>query len=234
MSQLQPITQNGQRVLTTSQLAESFGADAKIINRNFQRNSERYIQGKHYFSLTGEELREFKGSRQFDDSLKFASVLYLWTEKGAWLHAKSLNTDQAWDAYEMLVDEYYRIKENVVPLSKDQALVTALRTTADLVENYDSVVKEQHELRKLVTHVDQKVEEQITLDHGEQRRLQKAVAAKVYEICNDPEQRPRLFREIYREIKDRFAVASYKDVKRKELQSAIRYVENWIPRRVVS
>ncbi len=232
MNQLQPITQNGQRVLTTSQLAESFGADAKIINRNFQRNSERYIQGKHYFSLTGEGLREFKGSRQFDDSLKFASVLYLWTEKGAWLHAKSLNTDQAWAAYEMLVDEYYRIKENVVPLSKDQALVTVLRTTADLVENYDSVVKEQHELRKLVTQVDQKVEEQITLDHGEQRRLQKAVAAKVYEICSDPEQRPRLFREIYREIKDRFAVASYKDVKRKELQSAIRYVENWIPRRV--
>lgn len=234
MNQLQPITKNGQRVLTTSQLAESFGVDSKVINRNFQRNAERYVQGKHYFSLTGEELREFKGSRQIDDSLKFTSVLYLWTEKGAWLHAKSLNTDQAWDAYEMLVDDYYRVKENVTSLSKDQALVTVLRTTADLVENYDSVVKEQHELRKLVIQVDQKVEEQITLDHGEQRRLQKAIATKVYEICDDPEERPKLFREIYREIKDRFAVTSYKDVKRKELQSAIRYVENWIPRKVVS
>ncbi|WP_339161729.1 ORF6N domain-containing protein [Siminovitchia sp. FSL W7-1587] len=234
MNQLQPITKNGQRVLTTLQLAESFGADTKIINRNFQRNSDRYVQGKHYFSLTGEELREFKGSRQIDDSLKFTSVLYLWTEKGAWLHAKSLNTDQAWDAYEMLVDDYYRVKENVTSLSKDQALVTVLRTTADLVENYDSVVKEQHELRKLVIQVDQKVEEQITLDHGEQRRLQKAIATKVYEVCDDPEERPKLFREIYREIKDRFAVTSYKDVKRKELQSAIRYVENWIPRKVVS
>ena len=120
----------------------------------------------------------------------------------------------------------------VVPLSKDQALVTVLRTTADLVEDTQAIKEEQHEIRKLVTQIDNKVEEQITLDHGEQRRLQKGIASKVYELCDDPKERPKLFKEIYREIKDRFGVASYKDVKRKELQSAIRYVENWIPKRV--
>lgn len=232
MNQLQPISQEGKRVLTTIQLAESFGTDAKIINRNFQRNAGRYEQGKHYFSLSGEDLREFKGSRQFDDSLKFTSILYLWTEKGAWLHAKSLNTDQAWDAYEMLVDEYYTIKENVVPLSKDQALVTVLRTTADLVEDTQTIKAEQQEIRKLMHEIDHKVEEQITLTSGEQRRLQKGIAQKVYEVESDPKVRPRLFRELHREIKDRFGVASYKDVKRKELQSALRYIENWIPRKV--
>ncbi|MBG9549291.1 ORF6N domain-containing protein [Cytobacillus firmus] len=232
MNQLQPISQEGQRVLTTIQLAESFGTDAKIINRNFQRNASRYEQGKHYFALSGEDLREFKGSRQFDDSLKFTSILYLWTEKGAWLHAKSLNTDQAWDAYEMLVDEYYTIKENVVPLSKDQALVTVLRTTADLVEDTQTIKAEQQEIRKLMHEIDHKVEEQITLTSGEQRRLQKGIAQKVYEMESDPKVRPRLFRELHREIKDRFGVASYKDVKRKELQSALRYIENWIPRKV--
>ncbi|MBS4172080.1 ORF6C domain-containing protein [Bacillus sp. FJAT-49736] len=120
----------------------------------------------------------------------------------------------------------------VVPMSKDKALVTVLRTTADLVESHEEIVKEQHEIRKLVTQIDYKVEEQITLTSGEQRRLQKGIASKVYEICNDPLQRSSLFREIHREIKERFGVASYKDVKRKELQSAIRYVENWIPKRV--
>lgn len=122
--------------------------------------------------------------------------------------------------------------EKVVPLSKDKALVTVLRTTADLVEDTQAIKEEQHEIRKLVSQIDNKVEEQITLDHGEQRRLQKVVAHKVYELESDHEQRPRLFRELYREIKDRFGVASYKDVKRKELQSAIRYVENWVPRKV--
>ncbi|CAM4019180.1 ORF6N domain-containing protein [Mesobacillus zeae] len=232
MNQLQPIIQNSQRVLTTIQLAEAFGTESKIINRNYQRNLERYVQGKHFFALSGEDLREFKGSRQFDDSLKFTSILYLWTEKGAWIHAKSLNTDQAWDAYEKLVDEYYTIKDNIVPLSKDQALVTVLRTTADLVEDTQAIKQEQNELRKLITTVDFKVEEQITLTSGEQRRLQKGVAARIYEMESDSQARSRLFRELHREIKDRFGVASYKDVKRKELQSALRYIENWVPRKV--
>jgi hypothetical protein len=233
MKQLQPIVQNGQRVLTTFQLAESYGTSPDRISKNFSENKERYKEGKHFFLLQGEKLKQFKNDFRNSELVhKQASALYLWTEKGAWLHAKSLNTDQAWDAYEMLVDEYYRMKENVVPLSKDQALVTVLRTTADLVEETQALKEEQHEIRKIVTQIDQKVEEQITLDHGEQRRLQKAVAQRVYELENEPKERSRLFREIYREIKDRFAVASYKDVKRKELQAALRYIENWVPRKV--
>ena len=86
-------------------------------------------------------------------------------------------------------------------------------------------------LKEEVNDLKEKVENQITIDHGEQRRLQKAVAIKVYELESIAELRPKLFREIYREIKDRFGVASYKDVKRKDLQLAIRYVEAWIPRR---
>lgn len=233
MSHLQPLIFKNQRILTTSQLAESYGSTDKKIRDNFSNNKQRYQEGKHFFLVQGDDLKQLKNSTEiFGVVGNNASSVYLWTEKGAWLHAKSLNTDAAWDAYEMLVDEYYRAKDNVVPLSKDQALVNVLRTTADLMEDTLAIKNEQHEIRKLVTQIDNKVEQQITLDHGEQRRLQKCVATKVYELCNDEAYRPKLFRELYREIKDRFGVASYKDVKRKELLSAINYIENWIPRKV--
>ncbi|MGG3307366.1 ORF6N domain-containing protein [Paenibacillus lautus] len=111
MSKLMIIDFRGQRVLTTSQLADSYDTEVKILSKNFERNEKRYTEGKHYFILQGEELKEFKASRQIDDNLKFAPIIYLWTEKGAWLHAKSLNTDRSWEAYEMLVDDYYRVKE---------------------------------------------------------------------------------------------------------------------------
>ncbi|MCY9527553.1 ORF6N domain-containing protein, partial [Paenibacillus larvae] len=103
MNSLQVIIHNNQRVLTTAQLSESFGTETKIISKNFERNEERYTEGKHFYILQGQELKDFKATRQIDDNLKFAPILYLWTEKGAWLHAKSLNTDRAWEAYEMLV-----------------------------------------------------------------------------------------------------------------------------------
>lgn len=83
------------RVLTTQQIAEAYGTDTKIISKNFSRNKERYIEGKHFICLEGEELKEFKTKRHFDDSSRI-NKLYLWTEKGAFLHAKSLNTGKAW------------------------------------------------------------------------------------------------------------------------------------------
>lgn len=224
--QLSVIEQNGIRVLTTNQLAEAYGTDAKMINRNFQRNSERYEQGKHFFALSGEELREFKGSRQIDPNLKFASILYLWTEKGAWLHAKSLSTDKAWDAYEMLVDDYYRMQQQIKPLSEKEQLMAAMKLTLDANKEIGEIKSEIVELRE-------KVENQITLDHGQQRRIQRLIGSKVYEVASNEEHKRLLFAELHREIKDRFGVASYKDLKRQEMLKAIAYIESWVPRKAV-
>lgn len=112
MQKLQIVEINGQKVLSTSQLAQSYGTTRQVISNNYTRNRERYLVGKHFIPLEGQALKEFKASHQIDDNLKFAHVIYLWTEKGALLHAKSLNTDKAWEVYDYLVDFYFRAKEN--------------------------------------------------------------------------------------------------------------------------
>ena len=109
-----PIELNNQRVLLTYQLATAYGATTDVISKNFTRNQNRYKAGKHYFVLQGEEKREFLNRGQFDDGLKKAAKLYLWTERGALLHAKSLNTDQAWDVYEQLLEHYFRTTDNSI------------------------------------------------------------------------------------------------------------------------
>jgi phage antirepressor YoqD-like protein len=154
---LEIIEHNQQRVLTTAQLAESFGTDNRRISENFQRNQDRYTLGKHYFALEGQEKNEFLNHTQNADSSKNASVIYLWTEKGAWLHAKSLNTDRAWEAYEQLVDDYYRIQQ----MSTPRSLPEALRLAADLAEKNEALrlqnaQKEQiiHELQPKATYYD--------------------------------------------------------------------------------
>lgn len=98
------------RVLTTQQIAEAYGTDARVISNNFNNNKERYVTGKHYICLEGEELKEFKTNHKFYESSKI-NKLYLWTEKGAFLHAKSLGTDKAWEVYENLVDFYFNTKK---------------------------------------------------------------------------------------------------------------------------
>ena len=107
----------GIRVLTTKQLSEMYETDIKTISYNFSYNKKKYTEGKHYIKLEGNELREFKANREIPDCHKFSAHLYLWTEKGALLHAKSLNTDKAWQVYDYLVDFYFREKREVVPVN---------------------------------------------------------------------------------------------------------------------
>lgn len=229
MNQLHIINQNGKLLVDSREVAEMVNKQHAHLLRDIKGYSE--ILTESNFGLS-----DFFIESSYQDSTGRTLPCFLLTKKGCDMVANKLTGEKGVLFTATYVSKFEEmeqsIKNNVVPLSKDQALVTVLRSTADLVESHDSIVKEQHEIRKLVTDLDSKVEERITLDSGEQRRLQRCIATKVYELCGDSKERPKLFREIHREIKDRFAVASYKDVKRKELQSAIRYVENWIPRRV--
>ncbi|EKN67843.1 ORF6C domain-containing protein [Schinkia azotoformans] len=222
--ELQVIEKNGFRVLASTQLAEAYGTEPVKIQQNFNNNKNRYKEGKHFILLQGDELKEFKRNFENFEVAQNVNKLYLWTEKGAWLHAKSLNTDKAWDAFELLVDAYYTVKEQVKVLSEREQLIASMKLTIETQEEVGQLKGEMKEIRLLV-------EEQITLDHGEQRKVQKTVAKRVYDISDDSEQRSAYFREIYREIKDRFGVASYKDIKRKDINSALRYIEAWIPRK---
>lgn len=116
MKELPIIEVRGQRVLTTKQIAEAYGTTKDKIIYNFNYNRARYVKGKHYIELKGEELRDLKRRCENQMSLKYAKSLYLWTEKGALLHAKSLNTNKAWEVYDYLVDFYFRVKEKCMEI----------------------------------------------------------------------------------------------------------------------
>lgn len=116
----QEVEMKGLRVLTTRQLAECYDSDSETLKNNFTYNRKRFIEGKHYIKLTGAELKEFKARYEIHTNLKFAKILYLWTEKGALLHAKSLNTDKAWEAYDYLIDFYFHAKEETKPDIRQQ------------------------------------------------------------------------------------------------------------------
>lgn len=118
MNSLKVVEYKTIRVLTTQQLAEAYGTDSKIIANNFNRNKSRYVEGKHYICLDGEEKRTFLNNHQIDDGSKNATKIYLWTEKGTFLHAKSLNTDVAWEVYDRLVDSYFRNQQKSIELEQ--------------------------------------------------------------------------------------------------------------------
>lgn len=116
----QTIKVKGTKVLTSKQIAECYQTTTDTIKTNFSANRGRFIEGKHYISFAGDELKAFKNEVRNPHLVgNRASHLYLWTEKGALLHAKSLNTDKAWEVYDYLVDFYFRAKEETAPAVKE-------------------------------------------------------------------------------------------------------------------
>lgn len=49
---------NGKRILTTAQIAEAYGTDSKTISWNFNHNRERYTEGKHFYLVSGDEMKQ--------------------------------------------------------------------------------------------------------------------------------------------------------------------------------
>ena len=112
MDNLTVLEYNNKRILTTKQLAEVYETNEDNIKVNFNNNKDRFIEGEHYYLLTGEELKQFKN--QVNDIYlvdKRASQLYIWTERGASRHCKILDTDKAWEQFDNLEETYFRSKQ---------------------------------------------------------------------------------------------------------------------------
>lgn len=150
------------------------------------------------------------------------------TEDAFAIIAMSYTTPEAMKMKVRFLGEFKRMRQqlqNIVPtLTPNEAIALSLKQTAEMMTKLP-------ELESKIETVERKVEEQITLDSGAQRRLQKAIGAKVCSMEPDKELRSGLFRQLHREIKDRWGVPSYKDVRRQDLQGVLRYVDAWVPRR---
>lgn len=107
---------NSMPVVTTEQLAWFYGSDVIRIQQNHARNSSRFVSGKHFFKISGKELKNLRLSFSESQISSKARSLILWTERGAARHAKMLETDQAWDVFEKLEDCYFNKKQAVTQL----------------------------------------------------------------------------------------------------------------------
>ena len=117
MNELTVLEHNNIRVMTTEQLAEAYGCAPKQIQQNFSNNRVRFIAGKHFFVLEGQDLQTFRlqvENIELQISPK-TRHLYLWTKRGAARHSKMLGTERAWDVFDELEESYFNPMKNMTP-----------------------------------------------------------------------------------------------------------------------
>lgn len=225
MNELEITELNGQRVLTTQQIADGYGAKTRTIVDNFNNNRNRFEEGKHFILLEGEYLRVFKRENENFGFAQNINKLYLWTEKGALLHAKSLGTDEAWDMYDILVDTYFKVQEEKqLPQTPEQQIALLAQGNANLNKKVEQIENSVLDLT-----------DRFGLPSNKAKVLQKKVASKVYMFTGGKYSNAhkklgaKVFREFYKDLNNRFDVVKYSDIPLSRYDEALEYLDMWQP-----
>ena len=208
------------RVLTTQQIADAYESNADTITKNFNRNRDRYIEGKHYICLKGDELRAFKANGQID-LLPNVNTLYLWTEKGAFLHAKSLNTDKAWEVYDHLVDTYFNRKK---PLTLPEQIQIIAQGNIELEHKIDSVDKDLQEFKREMPLL--AIECQKITD-AKNKKVVPLLGGKDSNAYKNASLRGKVYRDLEGQLRREFGVSSYKAIHRNQTDKALEIIAEY-------
>lgn len=221
MNELQITEYKNIRVLTTQQIAEAYGTDSKTISYNFNHNKERYIYGKHFICLSGDELRAFREIHDLPNNL---NKLYLWTEKGAFLHAKSLNTDTAWEVYDRLVDNYFE-KPKAVPMTTDQKIQLLAQGNVELTERIDKVDKDLQDFKADMPLLALECQR---ITRAKNQKVVPLMGGKSAPAYKNKSLMHKVYSDVDAQLRREFGVNTYKAIKRNQCDFAVKIIEDYV------
>lgn len=224
MNQPEPIEHSGQRILTTDQLAELYGTTVKRIISNFNQNKDKFVEGVHFYLLEGQALKDFKDEVRNSNLVgKNASQLMLWTRRGAARHSKMLGTDQAWDMFDSLEENYFNPQVRL-PQTPEEMLALTMQVASRTTERVGKVEK------RVAT-----IEEQAPIAPGEynyiNRQVGKAVAEyiAVHHLQLTNKQRGLFYHDINGGLNEYIGIKTRTQLRRQDFDKADEFITNWQP-----
>lgn len=149
---------NGERVITTAQLADVYGTSVDNVRVNFNNNKARFIEGKHYYLLKGEELRTFKSNVNDIYAVKpNINQIYLWTKRGASRHCKILDTEKAWEQFDCLEENYFNPRPVQTITYQYPVSPAAMESATNAGRLFERIMRREcaapHEVAYIVKHL---------------------------------------------------------------------------------
>lgn len=139
------------------------------------------------------------------------------------MHAKSLNSDEDWDAYEMLEDDYYRVIEEsgaYINISPEMKAIFFLDKKTQEIE----FRVERLEVNKKIDYG-----QQLELTNLGRKQVISILQGKDVPAYRDRSLRGKVFSSLWSDFKGYFNVESYKNTRVLEMDKAKEYINSWRP-----
>lgn len=220
---------NGQRVVTFKDIDMLHERVEGTAGRNFRDNKKHFVENEDFFFIKPADI----GNNEIRRSEINNKGTYLITESGYLMLVKSLQDDLAWKVQRELVNNYFRVKENVQakPTCIEDVLIQSLhemkevkQTALEAKEEAQDVRNDFEDFKKDLPLIGDEPEE---LQEVVRRTGTKALGGKNSPAYEDKKLRARVFQSVWRYVKDQFNVKKYKAIKRKYLSKAIELAESY-------
>lgn len=203
---------NGQRVVTFKDIDDAHSRVDGTARKRFNDNRKHFVEGEDFFKVKCSEVRPFFGQTPPNGFNPDADIVLL-TESGYLMLVKSFTDDLAWDVQRQLVNSYFR--------SKKLSQVEMMRLQLGMIDNHEE---------RIVN-----LENNMTIDYGQQRVLEDTVNKTVIEVLGGKgsnayaEIGRKVFAECNRDLKHYFDVNARNNVPKKRFEEAVKYAKNWKP-----
>jgi hypothetical protein len=212
----------GKKSMLAKEIANIHGRDLKDINRNINKNINRFKKNVDIVDIKGTEFEVILNHHGIynQNSINRSENIYLLSERGYAKLLKILEDDVAWEQYEKLVDGYFNMRAEQPKLSKElQAIFTLDERTIEI----DNRVS--------------KLESTMTIDYAQQEELRTLANRKTVAVLGGKdtpaykELNKKAFSQIWKDYKRIVQVNSYKNTAVKELDFARKVIIDWQPNR---
>ena len=218
MNDLQILNHQGKLVVDSREVAHMIGKRHSDLLRDIRNFSD--ILGKRNFALT-----EFFIESKYVDSQGKERVCYLLTRKGCDMVANKLTGEKG----VVFTAKYVTKFEEMEKVIKE-ANPYLLGTSKELQAIFLLDKKQQHFDTRLTN-----LENSMTIDFGQQRNLQTIAQQKAIDQLGGKDTaayqnkslRTKVFSAIWKDYKDYFQVASYRDTLKTQYERAIEFLNDW-------
>lgn len=220
--------QNGKVITDSLTVAEAFGKNHNHVMRDIETQIVKLVEaGEQEFSLSN------FGRSEYENDRGRIYNKYNLSEDAFALIAMSYVTPEAMKFKVQFLQEFKRIKaelqKSIKPLSEREQLIASMKMTIEMSEEMATVKDDVAELKD-------KVDNQMTIDYGQQSAILAAKNKRVEKLWFDgdlPEEifdtKKKLHARAWRDLKRAFAVASYRDIRRKDFEEAMNFLSGWRP-----
>lgn len=220
---------NGQRVVTFKDIDMLHERVEGTAKRNFNEHKKHLIKDVDYFEVKQSDFQKYE-IRTLEIPNRGLTLI---TESGYLMLVKSLQDDLAWKVQRELVNNYFRVKENVQakPTCIEDVLIQSLhemkevkQTALEAKEEAQDVRNDFEDFKKDLPLIGDEPEE---LQAVVRRAGTKALGGYNSPAYCDKSLSKKVYRNVWDYIKGQFNVKKYKAIKRKYLSKAIELAESY-------